>query len=149
MEIILLEKIKNLGELGEQVKVKPGFGRNYLIPYGKAVIANAENKTLFQAKRAELEKQQTENLTDAKGKAEKIQGITLQIVRKLSEEGKLFGSVSTKDIADILKETGVEVSKSEIHMPTGPIKEVGDHEIPILLHPEVKVKIIVSVVGES
>jgi large subunit ribosomal protein L9 len=149
MEVILLEKIQNVGELGEQVKVRSGFGRNYLIPYGKAVIASTENMAKFEAQRAEFERQQADTLAAAQARADKVQGATIQIVRKLSEEGKLFGSVSTKDIADALKETGFEISKSEIQLPKGPIKETGDHDIPISLHPELKVKIIVSVVGES
>jgi len=148
MQVILLEKIRNLGTLGEEVKVKAGFARNFLIPQGKAVPANAENKKKFEERRAELEKHQAEELAAAQARAAKICGMTLQIVRKVGEEGKLFGSVSTRDIADAFKETGVEVERSEIHLATGPIREIGDHEIPITLHGEIDCKVIISVIGE-
>jgi len=148
MQVILLEKIRNLGTLGEEVKVKAGFARNFLIPQGKAVPANAENKKKFEERRAELEKHQAEELAAAQARAAKICGMTLQVVRKVGEEGKLFGSVSTRDIADAFKETGVEVERSEIHLATGPIREIGDHEIPITLHGEIDCKVIISVIGE-
>lgn len=149
MEVILLEKIRNLGSLGEQVKVRPGFARNYLIPYGKAVVANAENKARFEARRIELETALQGALEKARARAEKLSGMTVQVVRKISEEGKLFGSVTVKDIVDALHEGGFEAEKSEIHLPTGPLKEVGDHEVVITLHPDIEVKIHVSVVGEK
>lgn len=148
MQIILLEKIRNLGELGDQVNVKPGYGRNYLIPRGKAAVANAKNKAEFEARRAELEKAQAVALTEAKARAEKMTGATVQIVRKVGEEGKLFGSVGTHDIAEAMTAAGFPLERAEIHMPEGPIKAVGDVEIPVSLHAEVHLKIIVSVVGE-
>ena len=149
MEVILLEKVRNLGAIGDQVKVKSGFARNFLIPYGKAVSANAENRAKFEARRAELEKAATEALTLAQARAEKMSGATVQVVRKISEEGKLFGSVGIKDICDAMHEAGYELAKSEVHLDRGPIKEVGDHEVSVSLHPEVNFKIIVSVVGEK
>lgn len=149
MEVILLDKVRNLGNLGDQVRVKNGFARNFLIPYGKAVVANAENKAKFEARRAELELAAKDALTRAKARAEKMNGYTLQIVRKVSEEGKLFGSVTAKDVADAMLAAGFELSKSEIHLSTGPLKEIGDHEVALTLHPEVDTKIIVSVVGEK
>lgn len=149
MEVILLQKIQNLGGLGDQIKVKAGFARNYLIPYGKAVVVNAENKVKFEAERAELEKAQQSILDKAHARAEKMSGTTVQIVRKVSEEGKLFGSVGTKDIADAMAEAGFELAKSEIHLSHGPIKEIGDHEIAVSLHAEAHFKIIVSVIGEA
>lgn len=149
MEVILLEKVRNLGGLGEQVKVKSGFGRNFLIPYGKAVIANEANRAKFEVRRAELEMAQADALGKARARGEKLNGATVQIVRKVSEEGKLFGSVSIKDICDAMHEAGFELAKSEVHLDHGALKEVGDHEISIALHPEVSVKIIVSVVGEK
>ena len=149
MEVILLEKVRNLGSLGEQVKVKAGFARNYLIPYGKAVTANAENRAKFEAQRAELEKAQADALGKAKIRAEKMAGFTVQIVRKVSEEGKLFGSVGIRDICEAMEQAGFELERSEIHLDRGPLKEVGDHEISVSLHPEVNFKIIVSVVGEK
>jgi len=148
MEVILLEKIRNLGDLGEQVNVRPGYGRNYLIPSGKAVSANAKNKALFEARRTELEKAQAEALKIAQARAEKMAGATVQIVRKTGEEGTLFGSVGTADIAEAMTQAGFTLAKSEIHLSQGPLKEIGDHEIAISLHPEVHFKIIVSVVGE-
>ena len=148
MEVILLEKIRNLGDLGEQVNVRPGYGRNYLIPFGKAVSANAKNKALFEARRTELEKAQTETLKSAQARAEKMAGATVQIVRKTGEEGTLFGSVGTADIAEAMTQAGFTLAKSEIHLSQGPLKEIGDHEIAVSLHPEVHFKIIVSVVGE-
>ncbi len=149
MEVILLEKVRNLGAIGDQVKVKSGFARNFLIPYGKAVSASAENRAKFEARRAEIEKAATEALTQAQGRAVKMSGATVQVVRKIGEEGKLFGSVGIKDICDAMHEAGYELAKSEVHLDRGPIKDVGDHEVAVSLHPEVNLKIIVSVVGEK
>ena len=149
MEVILLEKVRNLGNLGEQVKVKSGFARNYLIPYGKAVTANEENRAKFEAQRTELEKAQTEALGKAQTRAEKMTGFTVQVVRKMSEEGKLFGSVGIRDICDAMEQAGFELARSEIHLDRGPLKEIGDHEISVSLHPEVNFKLIVSVIGEK
>lgn len=149
MDVILLEKVRNLGALGEQVKVRAGFARNYLIPYGKAVVATDENKAKFEARRAELEKAQADSMSNAKARAEQLAGATVQIARKVSEEGKLFGSVTVKDIADAFVASGFEMHKSELHLPNGPLKEIGDHEIVVTLHPEVEIRIHVSVVGEK
>lgn len=149
MQIILLEKVRNLGGLGEEVKVKAGFARNFLIPHGKAIVASEANRAKFEARRAELEKMQIEALQKAQARAAKIGGATVQIVRKVSEDGKLFGSVGMRDIVDAMNGAGFEVQKSEIHFDRGPIKDVGDHEIALSLHPEVHVKITVSVIGEK
>jgi len=149
MQVILLEKIRNLGELGDQVNVKRGYGRNYLIPHGKAAVANAKNKAELEARRAVLEKAQIEAFANAKERAEKMAGATVQIVRKVGEEGKLFGSVGTHDIAEAMIAAGFPLERAEIHLPEGPIKTVGDHEVPVSLHAEVNFKIIVSVIGES
>ena|SRR3989344_1599819 len=149
MEVILLEKVRNLGSLGEQVKVKSGFARNYLIPYGKAVTANDENRAKFEAQRAKLEMAQADVLGKAQARAKSMSGVTLQIVRKVSEEGKLFGSVGTRDICEAMQQAGFELVKSEVHLDSGPLKDIGDHEVSVLLHPEVSFKIIVSVVGEK
>ena len=132
-----------------KVKVKSGFARNFLIPYGKAVSASAENRAKFEARRAEIEKAATEALTQAQGRSVKMSGVTVQVVRKIGEEGKLFGSVGIKDICDAMHEAGYELAKSEVHLDRGPIKDVGDHEVSVSLHPEVNLKIIVSVVGEK
>ncbi len=149
MNVILLEKIRNLGDLGQEVRVKPGYGRNYLLPYGKAVVASEDNRAKFEARRAELEKAQADSLSAAQSRADKMDGATVQIVVKAGEEGKLFGSVGAKEIADALTETGFEAERSEVLLPEGPIKEIGDQEIALALHPEVSVKIIVSVVAEQ
>lgn len=149
MEIILLEKIRNLGDLGDQVTVRPGYGRNYLIPKGKAVRATAENKAIFEARRAELEKTQAQALASAQARGEKMAGYTVQIERKAGEEGKLFGSVGTADIAEAMTAAGFEVAKAEVQLPMGALKEIGDHEVTIALHPEVSVKVTVSIVAEQ
>ena len=149
MEIILLEKVRNLGNLGDQVNVKSGYGRNFLLPHGKAVIANAANKAAFDTRRAELEKNQMVVLEQAKARAAKLDGLTVQITGKVGEEGKLFGSVGTADIAEAVAKQGFELDRSEIHLPAGPLKAVGDFEIPVSLHAEVNIKIIVSVIGEA
>jgi large subunit ribosomal protein L9 len=149
MEIILLEKVRNLGNLGDQVNVKSGYGRNFLLPHGKAVIANAANKAAFETRRAELEKHQKANIDQAKARAAKMEGLTVQITGKVGEEGRLFGSVGTADIAEAVAKQGFELDRSEIHLPAGPLKIVGDYEIPVSLHAEVNIKIIVSVIGEA
>ncbi|MEK6772044.1 MAG: 50S ribosomal protein L9 [Pseudomonadota bacterium] len=149
MEIILLEKIRNLGALGEVVNVKAGFARNYLLPQGKAVSATADNKARFEAERAELEKRQQGQLAAAQARAEKLAGMTVQIARKIGDEGKLFGSVTLKDVVDAMKASGVELSRSEVHLPEGPLKEIGDHKIQVTLHPEVNLTVTVSVVAEK
>jgi large subunit ribosomal protein L9 len=149
MEVILLEKVRNLGALGEVVKVKPGFARNFLIPYGKAVSATTDNKARFEQQRAELERKQNEALASARERAEKMAGLTLQIVRKISEDGKLFGSVTIRDICEAAQAIGVALERSEVHLSAGPLKDVGDHEVGVSLHPEVNFNVIVSVVGEK
>ena len=149
MQIILLEEVQNLGNLGDEVKVKSGYARNYLIPYGRAVIANKENRAAFEARRTELEQVHGEALAKARERADKMDGTSVQLVRKVSEEGKLFGSVSTLDIAEAMQTAGHDLQKSEIHLGAGPLKDVGDHEIAVTLHPEIDIKIIVSIVGEE
>ncbi len=149
MQVILLEELQNLGNLGEEVKVRPGYARNYLIPHGKAVIANEENRKKFEAQRLELERLHAEALSVAQARALTLDGASVSIVRKVGEEGKLFGSVTTSDIVEAMKEAGLELRKSELHLSAGPIKQVGDHEIAVSLHPEVHIKINVSVLGEE
>src|SRR5579863_4479165 len=148
MQVILLEKVRNLGELGDVVNVRPGYGRNYLMPQGKAVIANAKNNSMFEARRAEYERAQMESLAASRSRAEKMAGVTVQIARRAGEEGRLFGSVGTADIAQALVEAGHTVSKSEIQLPQGPIKAIGTYEIGLSLHSEVHFSIVVSVVQE-
>ncbi len=149
MEVILLEKLTNLGGLGDVVKVKAGFARNYLIPHGKARRATPENIAEFEARRDELEKLQSEALERAQERATRIEGMMLQITRKAGVDGKLFGSVTNADIADALEAAGHEVAKAAIRMPQGPLKQIGDHDITLALHPDVNAQIKVSVLGET
>jgi large subunit ribosomal protein L9 len=149
MEIILLEKVHKLGALGDRVNVKPGFGRNYLIPSGKAVSATADNIAKFDARRAELEKQQQETVALATARAEKLNAVNVSIARKAGEEGKLFGSVGTADIAEAVTATGVELSKQEIRLPEGPIRNLGEIELDVHLHADVSATIKVNVVAEE
>jgi len=149
MQVILLEKVVNLGNLGDIVKVKDGYGRNFLIPQGKAKRATEANKAEFEARRAELEKQQAEHLAAAQSRGEKLAGLTVQVTQKAGVDGRLFGSVTNYDIAEAVTKQGFEVSKSEIRMPEGPLKTVGDHPVSIALHHDVVVDITVSVLGEA
>jgi large subunit ribosomal protein L9 len=149
MQVILLEKITNLGGLGDVVKVRDGFARNYLIPEGKAKRATPENVAEFEKRRADLEKAQSEALTKAQEKAAKLDGLTVQITQKAGVDGKLFGSVTNVDISEALKGQGFEVPKAQIRMPQGPLKAVGDHPIKIALHADVLVTVNVSVLGEQ
>lgn len=149
MQIILLEKVVNLGALGDVVKVKEGYARNFLIPQGKAKRATPANLAEFEKRRAELEKAQDEALATAKAQGEKLDGLMVQITRKASMDGKLFGSVSNVDITDALQALGHEVPKSAIRMPDGPIKAIGDQPLKVALHGDVVVGITVSVLGEQ
>lgn len=149
MQLILLEKVVNLGQLGDIVKVKDGYGRNFLIPQGKAKRATEANKAEFEARRAELEKQQAAILADALARAEKLEGITVQISQKAGVDGKLFGSVTNTDIAEALKAQGFEVAKADIRMPNGHLKQIGDYPLTIALHHDATANITVSVLGTS
>jgi large subunit ribosomal protein L9 len=149
MQIILLEKVANLGNLGDVVKVKAGFARNFLIPKGKAKRATPENVAALEEKRAELEKVQAEQLAAAQADAEKLNGLMVQVTQKAGVDGRLFGSVTNVDIAEALKAQGFTVEKSAIRMPTGPLKQVGDYPIDVQLHTDVLVTITVSVLGEQ
>ncbi|MGD8639641.1 MAG: 50S ribosomal protein L9 [Gammaproteobacteria bacterium] len=148
MNVILLEKIANLGDLGDSVKVKAGYGRNFLIPQGKAVPATTENVEKFEARRAELEKAAAEKLSTAEARKDAISKLTISITQKAGDEGKLFGSVGTTDIAQAITDAGVAVEKREIRLPTGPIRQVGDYMIEIELHSDVIAEINVNVVPE-
>ena len=149
MQIILLEKVVNLGQLGEVVKVKDGFARNFLIPHGKAKRATQANIAEFEKRRVELEKAQADALTAAQERAARLDGLMVQIAQKAGVDGKLFGSVTNSDIADALKAQGFEVPKAAIRMPAGPIKQIGDQQFKIALHTDVVVTITVSVLGEA
>lgn len=150
MEVILLEKVENLGGLGDQVKVKAGYGRNYLIPSGKAAPATPENVAKFEERRAELEKALQEKLSAAESRRAAVDGKEVTIAAKAGTEGKLFGSVGTVEIAEAVSAAaGIEVEKSEVRMPEGPIRQVGEYDIEIHLHTDVSATIKVSVVGEE
>jgi len=148
MEVILLEKVGKLGGLGDKVSVKAGFGRNFLIPYGKAVPANEANIAEFEARRAELEKAAAEKLAAAEARAEQLNEKAVTITSKAGDEGKLFGSIGVRDIADAVTAAGVEVSKAEVRLPEGPLRAVGDYDITLQLHSDVEAVIKLSVVAE-
>lgn len=146
MNVILLDNVENLGNIGDLVKVKPGYGRNYLIPQGKAALATPENMKAMEARRAELEKAAAEELTAAKARAKVIEGTEVIITANAGSEDKLFGSVGPIDICVALEEVQIEVERSEVRMPEGPIQQLGEYEIGIHLHPEVNAQIKVRVV---
>jgi large subunit ribosomal protein L9 len=149
MQVILMEKLANLGNLGDVVKVKDGYARNYLIPQGKAKRATEENLKAFEARRAELEKAQAAQLAQAQERGAKLDGQTLKITQKAGVDGRLFGSVTNYDLVDALKAIGHEVERSQIRMPAGALKNVGDYQIQIALHTDVVVTVTVQVIGEQ
>ncbi len=148
MQVILMEKMVNLGQLGDVVRVKDGYARNFLIPHGKAKRATENNLAEFAARRGELEAAENAKLLDAQATAEKLGGLTVQIVQKAGVDGKLFGSVTNADIAADLKQQGFSIEKSQIRMPDGHLKQVGDYPISIGLHTDVVATITVAVLGE-
>lgn len=149
MEVILLEKIHRLGNLGEQVSVRPGYGRNYLIPARKAVPATAENIAKFEEHRAELEKAEAEAMQSAEKRAKAMEGLSLLITAKAGPEGKLFGSVGPAEIVEAAAAKGVELERKEIRLPEGPLRQVGDHQVEIALHGDLTVDIEIKVRGEE
>ncbi len=149
MEVILLEKVQNLGDLGDKVKVKPGYGRNYLVPSGKATPATAENVAAFEQRRAELEKAQAERLGAAEGRAAQLRDLTVTITAKAGTEGKLYGSVGTREIAEAVSATGVALEKHEVLLPEGALRETGEHEVALHLHSDIDVAIKVVVEAEE
>jgi len=149
MQVILLEKIRKLGDLGQQVKVKQGFGRNFLIPQGKAVPATPENVARFEAQRAALEKTQTEALAVATARAEKLNQITITLHSKAGTEGKLYGSVGTVDIAEAVTQAGAELNKHEVNLPDGPFRMLGEYEVKLSLHADVDVHIKLIILPEA
>ena len=149
MQVILMEKVANLGELGDVVKVKDGFARNFLIPQGKAKRATDANLKAFESRRAELEKAQAETLAKAQERGTKLDGLTLQITQKAGPDGRLFGSVTNYDIVEALQKQGHEVERANVRMPQGALKQVGDFPIQIALHTDVTITITVSVLGEQ
>lgn len=148
MEVILLEKVGKLGDLGEKVKVKAGFGRNFLLPLGKAVPANKDNLEAFEARRAELEAAAAGRLTVAVARGEKLAALSITIPANAGDEGKLFGSIGTRDVAEAITAAGVEVSKAEVRMPEGVIRDIGEYEIAVQLHSDVSQLVNIAVVPE-
>lgn len=149
MEVILLQKIANLGNIGDRVKVKPGFGRNYLLPGGKATLATAENIAKFESRRAELEAKAAADLGSAKNRAAALEGFALSITAKAGSEGKLFGSIGTTDVAEACAKAGHAIERSEVRLPNGPIRTVGEHAISLHLHSDFDVPVILTVVAEE
>ena len=149
MNVILLDNVENLGSVGDLVKVKPGYGRNYLLPQGKAALATPENMKEIEARRAEFEKAAREELAAAKARAKSLEGVEVVVPANVGPEGKLFGSVGPIDIAAAFEAIQIEVERSEIRMPEGPIQEVGEYQIGVHLHPEVDTEITVRVVAEE
>lgn len=148
MNVILLEKVGKLGNIGDQVSVKSGFGRNFLIPQGKAIPATAANVADFEARRAELEAAAAEKKTAAEARAEKLAELTVTIAANAGDEGKLFGSLGARDLAAAITKAGVEVAKSEVKLPEGTLREVGEYEIDVQVHSEVIQSVKLSVVAE-
>ncbi|MBA1148401.1 50S ribosomal protein L9 [Ectothiorhodospiraceae bacterium WFHF3C12] len=149
MEVILLEKVENLGNLGDVVRVRPGFGRNFLLPQGKARRATPENIKYFEERRRELEQAAADAQQAAQSRAAQLEGLTVSVQAKAGDEGKLFGSVGTADIADAVTAAGVEVSRREVQLPEGPIRVTGEYEIELNLHADVSATITVVVEAEG
>jgi large subunit ribosomal protein L9 len=149
MDVILLQKVANLGNIGDRVNVKSGYGRNFLLPEGKATLATPANVKKFEARRAELEKAAKDELASAESRAAALKEFVLKIAAKAGNEGKLFGSIGTTDIAEACTTQGHKISRSEVRLPTGPIRMVGDHQVTLHLHADVDVQLQVSVVPEE
>ena len=149
MELILLEKVRNLGNLGDKVNVKPGYGRNYLLPQGKAVRVNAENLAAFETRRAEYEAKANNLLTDAESRKSKLSDVTVTISANASPEGKLYGSVGPREISDALQAAGHDIHKNEVIQGEGPIRHIGEYDVVISLHADVQSSVKVIVVGEK
>ena len=149
MEVILLQKVANLGNIGDRVKVRSGYGRNFLLPQGKATLATPENIARFEARRAELEREAREHLTSAAERAEAMKEFKLTIHAKAGTEGKLFGSIGTADIAEACTKAGFNIERSEVRLPTGPLRTLGEHVISLHLHADVDVQLTVAIVPEE
>jgi large subunit ribosomal protein L9 len=149
MEVILLQKVANLGNIGDRVKVRSGFGRNFLLPQGKATLATPEHVARFEAHRAELEKAAREQLQGAEERAEAMKEFKLTITAKAGTEGKLFGSIGTSDIAEACTKAGFKVERSEVRLPSGPLRMVGEHTVSLHLHADIDVPVAVSIIAEE
>ncbi|MEC7120630.1 MAG: 50S ribosomal protein L9 [Pseudomonadota bacterium] len=148
MDVILLQRIKNLGALGDKVSVKSGYGRNFLIPQGKAVSATEANTAAFEARRAELERQEAELLASAQQRAEQLGEVNVVITAKSGDEGKLFGSIGTRDIADALTASGLEVDRTEVRLPNGALRHTGEFNVAVQLHHDVMAEVLVTIIAE-
>ena len=149
MEVILLQKVANLGNIGDRVNVKPGYGRNFLLPHGKATLATKDNVARFEAQRAEFEAKAAAELASAQARAAKLEGFTLAIAAKAGSEGKLFGSIGTTDIAEACQKAGHEIERAEVRLSTGPIRMVGEHVVTLHLHTDVNVELKIVVTAEE
>jgi large subunit ribosomal protein L9 len=149
MEVILLTKVANLGNIGDKVKVKPGYGRNFLLPSGKAALATAANLKKFEERRAELEKAALDSLSGAEKRAKQLEGFKLELRAKAGTEGKLFGSVGTADIAEALTQAGIAIERSEVRLPGGPIRLIGEHHVKLHLHTDVEIDLPVTITAED
>jgi large subunit ribosomal protein L9 len=149
MEVILLDKVGKMGGLGDQVKVKSGYGRNYLIPHGKAVAATAENIAAFESRRQELEAQAQQRLAEANARAEQLAALAIHLSMMAGDEGKLFGSIGTRDLAEAMTAAGVPVDKSEVKLPDGALRQTGEYQVDIQVHPEVLASVTVTITPEA
>ena len=149
MEIILLQKVANLGNIGDRVKVKSGYGRNFLLPKGKATLATADNIAKFESRRAEIEKAAKVDLDAAKARAAKLEGFKLTLTARAGGEGKLFGSVGTTDIAEGVSQAGHAIERSEVRLPNGPIRQAGEHTVQLHLHTDLTIDLPVVIIGEE
>ena len=148
MEVILLQKVENLGNLGDRVRVKPGYGRNFLIPTGKATEATAQNVAHFEARRVELEKVAAETLAAAKARVEELAEVVVTLSAKVGNEGRLFGSIGAADIAEAVTAAGIALKKQEVRLPRGPLRQIGEYEVEVHLHSDVNTRIRVNVIAE-
>ena len=149
MDVILLQKVANLGNIGDRVKVKSGYGRNFLLPKGKATLATQENVAKFESSRAEIEKAAKVELDAAQARAKKLEGFTLTLTAKAGGEGKLFGSIGTTDIAEGVRKAGHEIERSEVRLPNGPIRQAGEHTVQVHLHTDLTIDLPVVIIGEE
>jgi large subunit ribosomal protein L9 len=149
MEVILLQKVANLGNIGDKVKVKPGYGRNFLLPSGKAALATSTNLKKFEERRVEFEKLAADSLTSAQSRAKQLEGFKLNLHAKAGTEGKLFGSVGTADISEALTRAGIAIERSEVRLPGGPIRLIGEHRVKLHLHSDVEIDLPVVITAED
>jgi large subunit ribosomal protein L9 len=149
MDVILLEKVANLGNLGDRVAVRSGYARNFLLPKGKATLATPANVKKFEARRAELEKIQRDNMADAEGRKTQFEGFKLSITAKAGSEGKLFGSIGTADIAEAATNAGHKLARAEVRLPNGPLRTVGEHVVVVHLHTDINVELPITIVAEE